>query len=100
MVGIRDAIMAGKIVIDTERCKGCGLCITVCPKNNIEISRESNKNGYSPAQPKNTGCTACACCAIVCPEAIIEIYMEEADRIRIATTAARKDASHLIEEKR
>ena len=39
-------------------------------------------------------------CAIVCPEAIIEIYTEEAGRIPIATTPAKKDASHLIEEKR
>ena len=100
MVGIRDAIMAGKIVIDMERCKGCGLCITVCPTKNIETPRESNKSGYFPAQPRNIGCTACTRCAIVCPEAIIEVYTEETGRIPIATTAAKKDAAHPVEEKR
>jgi len=92
--------MAGKIVIEMERCKGCGLCITVCPRNSIAISQESNQNGYFPAQPKNIDCTGCTRCAIVCPEGIIEVYLEEAAPIRIATTAARKDTPDLIEEKR
>ena len=92
--------MAGKIVIDMERCKGCGLCITVCPRNCIVISQESNKNGYLPAQATNAGCTGCASCAVVCPEGIIEVYLEEADRIRIVATAARKGTPRLIEEKR
>ena len=96
----RDAIMAGKIVIDMERCKGCGLCITVCPRNSIAISRESNKNGYFPAQAKNIDCTGCTSCAIVCPEGIIEVLLEEADKIRIVTTAAKKETPRLIEEKR
>ena len=42
--------MAGKIIIDVERCKGCGLCVIVCPKNCIEISDKSNKKGYFPAR--------------------------------------------------
>ncbi|OHB63272.1 MAG: hypothetical protein A2Y77_17160 [Planctomycetes bacterium RBG_13_62_9] len=94
--------MAGKIVIDTERCKGCGLCISVCPKNNIVISRESNKGGYFPAEAKNTDCTGCTQCAIVCPEGIIEVYLQEVDRIRIVATAAAKKTTpqHVIEEKR
>lgn len=92
--------MAGKIVIDMERCKGCGLCITVCPRNNIVTSEESNRNGYFPAQAKNTDCTGCTRCAIVCPDGVIEVQLEEADRIRIVATAARKDPAHLIEEKR
>lgn len=96
----RDAIMAGKIVIDMERCKGCGLCITVCPRNSIAISEESNKNGYFPAQPKNIDCTGCTSCAIVCPEGIIEVLIEETDKIRIVAAKARKDAPRLIEEKR
>jgi 2-oxoglutarate ferredoxin oxidoreductase subunit delta len=92
--------MAGKIVIDTERCKGCGLCIAVCPKHNIEVSAESNRSGYFPAVAKIIDCTACGRCAIVCPEGIIEVSREEADRIRIAAATARKGTPHPIKEKR
>ena len=68
--------MAGKIVIDTERCKGCGLCVIVCPKNSIVISEQSNKNGYFPAKFEGDQCTNCTACAIICPEALIEVYTE------------------------
>ncbi len=77
--------MAGKIIINTERCKGCGLCIIVCPKKGIVISDKSNKSGYFPAQPvpsvaegaKNSDCTGCCLCALICPEAVIEVYRED-----------------------
>jgi len=68
--------MAGKIVIDIERCKGCGLCIAVCPKNSIALSKKSNKSGYFPAEAINVDCTGCAVCAIVCPDAAIEVFCE------------------------
>ena len=96
----KDVKMAGKIVIDMERCKGCGLCIVVCPRKDIAVARESNKNGYFPAQAKNVGCTACTHCAVVCPEGIIEILVEEPGKMRIVATAAKKDTPHLVEEKR
>jgi len=92
--------MAGKVVINTERCKGCGLCVTVCPKHNIEIAPESNQSGYFPARIRNIECTACGRCAIICPEGIIEISREEADRIRITAAAGRKSAPRPVEEKR
>lgn len=69
--------MAGKIIINTERCKGCGLCIAVCPKGGIVISKKSNKSGYFPAESSNTECTGCALCAIICPEVVIEVFREE-----------------------
>ncbi len=69
--------MAGKIIIDTERCKGCGLCVIVCPKNGIVISKNSNKAGYFPAESSNSNCTGCAMCAIICPEAGIEVRLEK-----------------------
>jgi len=61
----------GKITIDRERCKGCQICIEVCPLN---------RKGYSPARFKENvsegekGCTGCAQCATVCPEVAIEVY--------------------------
>jgi 2-oxoglutarate ferredoxin oxidoreductase subunit delta len=94
--------MAGRIVIDRERCKGCGLCVTVCPKNNIAIAAESNKNGYFPAQARDAGCTACAQCAVICPEGSIEVLLEEADKVRIvaAGAKAKKSTPRVVEEKR
>jgi len=84
--------MAGKIIIDIERCKGCGLCISVCPKNGIVISKSLNKAGYFPAQPvNNSDCTGCAMCAIVCPEAGIEVYREDDGTIETNTIMPNKE---------
>jgi len=91
--------MAGKIVIDAERCKGCGLCITVCPNTSLAMASESNRSGYFPAQAGKGDCTGCARCAVVCPEGIIEVLVDEPDRVRIVATAARKDTPQMVEKK-
>jgi len=74
-------VMACKIIIDTERCKGCGLCVEVCSRNCITISANSNRNGYFPAVADERECTGCANCAVICSEAIIEVY-RDSDRER------------------
>ena len=69
----------GKIVIDRQRCKGCYLCLDVCPKSNLEIDPERNEQGYHPARfreedQEDKACTGCAMCAVICPEVAIEVY--------------------------
>jgi 2-oxoglutarate ferredoxin oxidoreductase subunit delta len=89
--------MAGKIIIDKERCKGCTLCVTVCPHNVITLAEKANSKGYFPAQATGPNCTGCANCAIVCPDAAIEVYREN-DTAN--ARSARKNKPDLIKEKR
>lgn len=66
-------------VIDKDRCKGCGLCVTVCPKKVLEISDQVNKKGYFPAfRARPEDCIYCAMCCTICPDVAITIT-EEAD---------------------
>ena len=66
--------MGAKIIINSERCKGCGLCITVCNNHGIAISTKSNKMGYFPAEKTKGECSGCGLCAIICPDVAIEVY--------------------------
>lgn len=69
---------SSKIKIDREKCKGCGLCIIVCPKKSIELSKDINSYGYYPAVFIDKGeCTGCTFCALTCPDVAIEVYKEE-----------------------
>lgn len=70
--------ITGKIVIDREVCKGCGYCISACPKGCISQDDKYNDSGYYPAIFSNTGqCTGCAICAYSCPDIAIEVWREE-----------------------
>ncbi len=64
-----------KITFDTDRCKGCGLCVSACPKHLLAISGEAlNKKGYWPAVITNPeACVGCASCAMMCPDCVIRV---------------------------
>ena len=66
--------MAYSHEIDNDKCKGCALCITVCPKNVLEIAEQVNAKGYFPAyQARPEDCIHCTACCIMCPDMAITI---------------------------
>lgn len=56
-----------------ERCKGCRLCIPICPKQAISISDYINKKGYKPVQVDPETCISCGSCYVICPDYVFEI---------------------------
>ncbi len=69
------AKIKGAIVVNTERCKGCNLCVVACPTHVIALNKEVNSKGYNYAYMKNPDdCIGCASCGWVCPDGCITVY--------------------------
>ena len=64
-----------RITVDEHYCKGCGLCVDVCPRNIIALDPEKmTDKGYHPARLMDESqCTACANCALMCPDVAITV---------------------------
>jgi len=80
-----------KITIKKDKCKGCLLCISFCPKGLIIVDNDLNRKGVRPAKfsrrankiadgippgagKDNSECLGCTMCAIICPDCCIEVY--------------------------
>jgi 2-oxoglutarate ferredoxin oxidoreductase subunit delta len=67
----------GWIEVDELYCKGCELCISVCPQDVIRLDMQRlTPKGYHPAYLLDEGCTGCGICSVVCPEAALTVYRE------------------------
>jgi len=46
------AKLLATVTIDIEGCKGCVLCVDVCPPRVLEMSEDVNAKGFAPAAPR------------------------------------------------
>lgn len=62
--------------IATDRCKGCGLCVDVCPRHCLALDESIvNVLGYHPVHLTDaSACTSCAICARICPDTAFTVY--------------------------
>jgi len=76
----------GTISIDLNRCKGCELCIQVCPQDLIRMGTNFSARGYRPAilVDPTEKCTGCLLCATICPDVAITVYRESKPKMSAA----------------
>jgi 2-oxoglutarate ferredoxin oxidoreductase subunit delta len=67
-------MVANRVYVAVEICKGCGLCISYCPREVLRLAKEPNKKGYAVVevyQPEN--CVGCRLCEVNCPDFAIYV---------------------------
>ena len=60
------------VCIEDQVCKGCGICVSTCPKKVLAISARRNAKGANVVEqtdPQN--CVKCKTCQDVCPDLAI-----------------------------
>jgi len=52
-----------KVILDEEKCRGCGICEQVCPRNCYEM----DKDRHIAVMPGADRCVQCGACIVQCP---------------------------------
>ena len=73
---LRPPVPYSPLVIATEHCKGCELCVGACPVAALALdTTKVNSLGYHPVSLLDAdACTSCAFCARVCPDAVFTVW--------------------------
>ncbi len=68
-----------KLTFETNKCKGCSLCVATCPKKILFLDKSYvNAKGYNPIACTDIDqCIACGMCAVICPDSIIRVERED-----------------------
>jgi len=62
------------IQIKGDWCKGCYICVDVCPKAVLEIDKEAWLKGFHPVVVAHAeDCTLCRSCELLCPDLAITV---------------------------
>lgn len=72
------AKIKGVIDVDNERCKGCGVCVSVCPTQAISLNNKVNSMGYNYCYMSDPdACIGCTACGMICPDSVITVHKEK-----------------------
>ena len=73
------------MALNSNECKGCGLCVEACPPKVLRLAGSLNRYGYHPVTCWTAGCTGCGICFFVSPEpgaiAVLRMSVAEPDGV-------------------
>ncbi len=61
------------LYLNEELCKGCYICIDICPRGVYTKSDKSNLKGVFIPVVDNDKCIKCKLCTLMCPDQVIAI---------------------------
>ena len=65
---------ASEIIIDSKQCKGCHICIIMCPQNVfVKSNNVDNRGFFLPEVVNLKACTVCRICELECPDFAIKV---------------------------
>lgn len=71
---------ASRIIIDPKLCKGCHICISVCPHSVLKPSKKVDNRGFFlPVVDDLEKCKVCRLCEMHCPDFAIVVVSDESD---------------------
>jgi 2-oxoglutarate ferredoxin oxidoreductase subunit delta len=68
-----------ELTINLEWCKGCGICVSFCPKQVLELGPDDKARVVRPED-----CICCSLCEIRCPDFAIELFTAGNETLDIA----------------
>ncbi len=67
-----------EILIDDRYCKGCHLCIAVCPRQVMARGEKRSRAGYAmPQVTRLEECISCMLCEMTCPDMALTVVQEK-----------------------
>lgn len=60
-----------ELFINTEWCKGCGICVEFCPKKVLELDHQEKAVAV-----RLEDCIACRLCELRCPDLAVKVIVE------------------------
>ena len=63
---------AERIVVDATRCKACGICVELCPREVFDAGRDG-----VPVVARLDDCTVCLFCEWHCPDFAVRVQLRE-----------------------
>lgn len=66
-----------ELLINSDWCKGCGICVHFCPKQVLEMDKAEKAIAVRPED-----CICCRMCELRCPDLAIKVIVEQEENDR------------------